>query len=131
MTNEEKCKFVRDAVKILLESQDTSKIKDYFHKDLRMILNTTELNFAELIKRLDWIRENIRNVRVNVIDVICQSDTGFDYHTTEFTDLEGNVSLYKIYGYIKFKEDKICLYEDVTIQLKGKEAMNAIDAITA
>lgn len=113
----------------VLANRDVNKIADHFTDDAVMIINEKKLQRQDIDNRIGWIKQNTQSIIVKVCTVFFQGDQGFDYHTSEVIDNTGKRSLYKIFGYTKLKDGKICYYEDVTIQLEGESALHAINSI--
>ncbi len=53
---------------------------------------------------------------VTVHNAFFVADQGFDHHTSQIVYTHNKQAVYKIFGYIKLRDNKICLYEDVTFQ---------------
>lgn len=126
-SNNFKVELVKGALKNVLEQHDSSKIAEYFTEDAVIQINEKILQgHQEIASRLDWIRENTTAVTIEIYNIFFSGNEGFDHHTSEFLDQNGDQQLLKIFGYIKLKGNKISRYEDVTIALnRGDDLSNA------
>lgn len=127
LTNVEKEKLVENLLGLLV-TQDTEKLSNYVTDDAIIVINTKKFSRDDFAKRLDWIRGNTKNVKVTINKLFFDGDQGFDSHVTEVIDQEGKRKVFKIFGYTEFRGNKICRYEDLTIQLEDDEAMKTVDA---
>jgi predicted SnoaL-like aldol condensation-catalyzing enzyme len=109
-----------------LASYDQSKVDQYFTDDAVIIINEKILSGKkEIAARLNWIRENKPEVKVVLKRAFFNGDVGFDHHLSIFTGETGQQSIFKIFGYIEMRGDKISRYEDVTIQIEGEPEIKA------
>ncbi len=130
MTYQQKVQLFCDALQIVLAKHDTSKVTDYFTEDAVIIINERRLEGSrQICERLQWIKEHTRSVDISVHRIFFDGDRGFDHHTSRVTSNEGTTALFKIFGYIEMRDNKISLYEDVTIQMEGEEAMHLATSV--
>ncbi|AMO56917.1 hypothetical protein GZ77_01785 [Endozoicomonas montiporae] len=125
MSHAEKLGLLRGALLEVLGNHDATKVGDYFTDDAVIIINEKRLEGKQQISdRLNWIRANTGNISVTIHRAFFHENQGFDHHTTEAVTADGEPVTFKIFGYCELRDGKICLYEDVTIQTAGKEAMH-------
>ena len=125
MTQNEKLSLLSGALQEVLASHDATKVSEYFTDDAVIIINEKRLEGKKQIcDRLNWIRANTDDVTVTIHRAFFHGNQGFDHHTTETITSEGEPVTFKIFGYTELQNGKISLYEDVTIQIAGKEAMH-------
>ncbi|WP_066014454.1 nuclear transport factor 2 family protein [Endozoicomonas atrinae] len=122
MTEQDKILLARGALLEVLGKHDVSKISDFFTEDAVIIINEKKLTGTrDIADRLKWIKSNVQRVDVDIQRVFFSGNQGFDHHTTRILSLDGQSTVFKIFGYIELRDSRICLYEDVTIQIDDGE----------
>lgn len=127
--NDPKIALIHGALIDVLAKRDASRINDYFTEDATLIINEKKLQgAAAILNRIQWLKNNndIKSVTVTLHNAFFAGDEGFDYHTSEAVYQNNSKACYKIFGYIKLRDNKICHYEDVTIQLEGEQDMTVV-----
>lgn len=77
--------------KAILIDRDPSKFYDFFVRDCSININGVEFNDQAFLKRIQWLRENIKEVSVEVLDCF-QSQDGkrmTDLHLSKAIDNKG------------------------------------------
>lgn len=127
MTDQVKIEIFSKTLQEVLANKDTSKIEKYFTKDITMIINETVLSGIDKVKaRIDWIKQNIPAVQVTLEKIFFCGNKGFDHHTTAYTDSNGIEKKIQVFSYIEFRDDKICRFEGLSIELGGKPLLDAV-----
>ncbi|MCG9552598.1 nuclear transport factor 2 family protein [Vibrio sp. Isolate31] len=130
VTQQQKIQLFNDAMQYVLAKHDVSRVADYFTDDAVIIINDRRLaGHQQICERLQWIKEHTSHVEVSIQRVFFDGDRGFDHHTSRVTSHDGNSALFKIFGYIEMRDNKISLYEDVTIQVEGENALHLATSV--
>lgn len=130
MTHQQKIQFFSDALHHVLAKHDASKVADYFTDDAVIMINERHLEGRQQIcERLQWIKEHTHGVEITVHRIFFDGNRGFDHHTSRVTSNDGTSALFKIFGYIEMRNNKISRYEDVTVQIEGEEAMHLATSV--
>ena len=127
-----KIALIHGALINVLGNRDVTKIPDYFTEDVTVIINEKCLHGFEVYNRIQWLRDNseIKSVVITLHNAFFASTQGFDHHTSRVIYTNGKQATYKLFGYIKLRNNKICHYEIITIQQEGEKDMGVVTSTT-
>lgn len=114
--------LITQAISHVLTTEDDVNLADYFTPDAIIQINEKVLSGIDAIgSRLAWMRQHLVKKTVVIKQLILEGNHGFDMHITTATDDMGQQRSIKVIGYFEFKDNKISLYEDVSIELNAND----------
>jgi len=114
-------KIVTEFLKYMIESDAITEevLIKYLHPDFIQHVDGKTLNRDDCIAHAKSVKSSVRSGKVTFEHVICEQNKVCTVHIPEGVTKEGNTVKFKVIAYFELKDNKISLFDELTMMIEG------------
>lgn len=108
---------------------DLDALLGFMTPDYRQFVDGHEMTLNAFQTHAHALRANLSRLEIDIQHIVCEGDKAATVHLARVTRLSGEESLIKVVAFYQFREERICLVDELTHLLKGADKDQALGAL--
>ncbi|MCG4274619.1 nuclear transport factor 2 family protein [Acetobacter senegalensis] len=110
-------------------SATPDRLLDFMTADYRQFVDGHEMTLSDFQTHTQALRNTLSNLEIDIQHIVCAGEKAATVHVARATYLSGEQNLIKVVAFYQFRDGRICLVDELTHLLIGREKDPALGAL--
>ena len=110
-------------------NSEISALSDFMTTDYRQRVDGNEMTLDAFLRHANALRSGLHRLEISIKHVVCEGDRAATVHLARAIRHSGECSLIKVIAFYEFREERICLVDELTHVLEGGQNDKALGSL--